>query len=51
MAWYEDRACTFTVVHKLCGHMFTATQPFSPYDVVGWHGSYAPYKWVVCTIT
>ena len=45
MAWYEDRECSFTVLHKLCGQVFQAQQSFSPFDVVAWHGNYAPYKY------
>lgn len=43
-AWYEDRACDYTVVNKFGGRLFFATQDFSPFNVVAWHGNYAPYK-------
>jgi homogentisate 1,2-dioxygenase len=33
------------VVHKLEGELFAAAQPFSPFNVVAWHGNYAPYKY------
>ena len=26
------------------GHLFQAKQDHSPFDVVAWHGNYAPYK-------
>lgn len=47
VAWYEDRPCPndFTVIHKLEGQLFAASQPFSPFNVVAWHGNYAPYKY------
>ena len=45
MAWYEDMECSFTVLQKLCGQVFQAQQNFSPFDVVAWHGNYAPYKY------
>jgi homogentisate 1,2-dioxygenase len=30
---------------QYCGEFFTAKMPHSPYDVVAWHGNYAPYKY------
>ncbi|GAB4820865.1 hypothetical protein N2152v2_007911 [Parachlorella kessleri] len=44
-AWFEDRACRFTVIHKLEGELFAAEQSFSPFNVVAWHGNYTPYKY------
>ena len=45
-AWYEDRDVTnYTVVNKYQGRMFAASQDHSPFDVVAWHGNYAPYKY------
>lgn len=44
-AWYEDRACSFTVIHKFEGQLFSAAQSFSPFNVVAWHGNYVPYKY------
>jgi len=41
---YEDR---LDVGHRLAtkmgGTLYEATQDHSPFDVVGWHGNYAPY--------
>ena len=45
VACFEDRECSFTVLHKLCGRVFQARQEASPFDVVAWHGNYAPYKY------
>ncbi len=43
-AWHEDRlALGFRVTVKLGGALFEAKQAYSPYDVVAWHGNYAPY--------
>jgi homogentisate 1,2-dioxygenase len=43
-AWFEDRlAPDFRVVAKLGGVLYEASQDHSPFDVAGWHGSYAPY--------
>ncbi len=30
---------------KYQGKLFTAAQDHSPFDVVAWHGNYAPYKY------
>jgi homogentisate 1,2-dioxygenase len=32
-------------MHKLNGVVFESRQPFSPFNVVAWHGNYAPYKY------
>ncbi|KAK7107384.1 homogentisate 1,2-dioxygenase-like isoform X2 [Littorina saxatilis] len=45
-AWYEDRDVSgYTVISKYHGHLFAAKQDHSPFDVVAWHGNYAPYKY------
>lgn len=45
-AWFEDKAYPgYTIVHKFGGSLFTAKQNFSPFNVVAWHGNYAPYKY------
>jgi len=47
VASYEDRYCPdgFTITTKFAGRLFDAVSTHSPYDVVGWHGNYAPYKY------
>lgn len=46
VAWFEDREVKqFTVISKYQGHLFSATQTHSPFDVVAWHGNYSPYKY------
>lgn len=45
VAWYEDRECDYTVIHKLEGQLFAAAQSFSPFNTVAWHGNYVPYKY------
>ena len=41
--WYEDRlAPDFRVVAKLGGVLHEASQDHTPFDVVAWHGNYAP---------
>ena len=32
-------------MHKFDGQLFSAQQSFSPFNVVAWHGNYAPYKY------
>lgn len=45
-AWFEDRTVQgFKMVSKYQGALFVATQNHSPFDVVAWHGNYAPYKY------
>ena len=44
-AWFEESSYPgFTIVQKFGGELFTARQDFSPFNVVAWHGNYAPYK-------
>lgn len=47
VAWYEDRDCPdgFQIVSKYQNALFVAKQGHSPFDVVAWHGNYAPYKY------
>lgn len=35
----------FRVIHKLEGHLFSAQQDFSPFNVVAWRGNYVPFKY------
>jgi homogentisate 1,2-dioxygenase len=46
-ASYEDRTCPagFQIVTKMGGHLFAATQPHSPFDVVAWHGAHLPFSY------
>ena len=45
VAWFEDRTCSYTVMQKYEGELFSAAQTFSPFNVVAWHGNYTPYKY------
>ena len=42
-ARYEDRAAAWRVVHKYAGDFFHYPLAHSPFNVVAWHGNYAPY--------
>lgn len=45
-AWYEDRlAPGYRIVGKFNGRLYEARQDYSPYDVVAWHGNYAPHAY------
>lgn len=35
----------WTIITKLAGKFYSYTQPHSPFDVIAWHGRYAPYKY------
>lgn len=45
VAKYEDVEAEWTVMSKFQGALFEASQGHSPFDVVAWHGNYAPYKY------
>lgn len=45
-AWFEQcHRPGYVIVQKYGGELFTATQDFSPFNVVAWHGNYIPYKY------
>merc|ERR1712098_807541 len=44
-AWFEDRQTSFEMISKYQGYLFSAILDHSPFDVVAWHGNYAPYKY------
>src|SRR5690606_19868035 len=45
-AWHEDRLSPgFSLVTKFGGRLYRASQDYSPFDVVAWHGNYAPYAY------
>ncbi len=47
VACFEDRRCPdgFVITTKYAGKLFDVTREHSPFDVVAWHGNYAPYKY------
>jgi len=45
VAAYVDRDCEFTIVNKFGCQLFAAKMTHSPFDVVAWHGNYAPFKY------
>lgn len=44
-AWFEDRECSFEVVGKFLGDLWTHKRDHSVFNVVAWHGNYAPFKY------
>ncbi|KNC98633.1 homogentisate 1,2-dioxygenase [Spizellomyces punctatus DAOM BR117] len=53
-AAYEDKEnISFTITTKYQGQLYTLQQTHSAFDVVAWHGNYAPYKYDLrkfCTV-
>jgi homogentisate 1,2-dioxygenase len=45
VAWYEDKEGRHELVAKFMGNLWAAEMDHSPFDVVAWHGNYAPYKY------
>jgi homogentisate 1,2-dioxygenase len=47
VASFDIDQSTWEVVYKLAGQMYTSEQEHTPFDVVAWHGNYAPYKYAL----
>lgn len=45
VAWFEESSKPMTLIAKFDGQLWAAELPRSPFDVVAWHGNYAPYKY------
>ncbi len=45
VARFEDKAVATQIVQKFAGHLWATEIGHSPFDVVAWHGNYAPYKY------
>ena len=45
VACYEDIDQPHQLVAKFQGRLWAAEMDHSPFDVVAWHGNYAPYKY------
>ncbi|MFT4977285.1 MAG: homogentisate 1,2-dioxygenase, partial [Myxococcota bacterium] len=45
VADFEDVLAPWTVVVRQGGRLWEGRQGHSPFDVVGWHGRYAPFKY------
>lgn len=44
-AWFEDEEGEYKLITKFCGGLFEADMDHSPFDVVAWVGTSAPYKY------
>jgi len=45
VAWFEDVEGSFEQIAKFGGNLWRCAVDHSPFDVVAWHGNYAPYKY------
>ncbi len=45
VAAYKDSDTTHDLIQKFCGRLWQTTLDHSPFDVVAWHGNYAPYRY------
>jgi homogentisate 1,2-dioxygenase len=45
IAWYEDKSEDWTVISKFQGKFFQYSIDHCPFNIVAWHGNYAPYKY------
>ncbi len=44
-AFFEEDYTRWEVIAKYAGKLFKFSQDHTPFDVVGWHGNYYPYKY------
>lgn len=47
VAAYEDEQAEWTIVVRQGGRLFEQSASHSPFDVVAWHGNYAPFKYAL----
>lgn len=45
IAAFSHEEKPFKIINKYGGGLFEAQQDHTPFDVVAWHGNYAPYKY------
>lgn len=45
VAWYEDDDSDHELIAKFTGGFWSTVLSHSPFDVVAWHGTHAPYKY------
>lgn len=45
IAWFDDSDDEHEIICKVGGRLWRANRPGSPFDVVAWHGNYAPYRY------
>lgn len=47
LASFDIDQSPWQIVYKVCGKYFNCKQEHTPFDVVAWHGNYAPYKYAL----
>ncbi|KAF8849251.1 homogentisate 1,2-dioxygenase [Acephala macrosclerotiorum] len=47
VASFDIDQSDWVIVYKLGGQLWSCTQDHTPFDVVAWHGNYAPYKYAL----
>lgn len=47
VAAFEDDPSPWTIVVRQGGQLFETLSPHGPFDVVAWHGNYAPFKYAL----
>ncbi|RDW80198.1 homogentisate 1,2-dioxygenase [Coleophoma cylindrospora] len=47
VASFDIDSTSWEIVYKLAGKLYQCQQDHTPFDVVAWHGNYAPYKYDV----
>jgi homogentisate 1,2-dioxygenase len=45
VAAFQDQESNWEIIARFQGEMFATDMKRCPFDVVGWHGNYAPYKY------
>ncbi|KIW32426.1 homogentisate 1,2-dioxygenase [Cladophialophora immunda] len=47
LASFDVDQTAWTIICKLAGQLYEYEQDHTPFDVVAWHGNYAPYKYAM----
>ncbi|KAK4550709.1 hypothetical protein LTR36_000288 [Oleoguttula mirabilis] len=47
VASFDLDSSEWTIYHKVAGQLHSCVQKHTPFDVVAWHGNYAPYKYAI----
>ncbi|EME78509.1 uncharacterized protein MYCFIDRAFT_37377 [Pseudocercospora fijiensis CIRAD86] len=47
VASFDIDSSAWNIVYKLGGRLHTCEQSHTPFDVVAWHGNYAPFKYAI----
>ncbi|KAF8960037.1 homogentisate 1,2-dioxygenase [Flammula alnicola] len=47
VASFDIDQSPWKIIYKVCGQLHSCAQEHTPFDVVAWHGNYAPYKYAM----